>query len=309
MKRLRCHLDDYLRLRRQLGYKLTEAQRLLHDFVRFADQEGARFITTKLTLRWATQGNLKPNQRGCRLGTVRRFAVYVSGHDARTEVPAQKLLPYHLHRRDPCHYTEKNVRQLIDAAREIDPSNKIKGPTLSTVFGLLAVTGMRAGEVLALDCGDVDFNRQLLTIRLAKGNKSRLIPLHSSTVMALQRYASVRDGVYPQRSDPSFFAWDGGGRLGYDSVHRWFLLVACQIGLRKPGDSRGPRIHDLRHHFAIRTLLHWYRSDADVEARLPQLATYLGHVHVRDSYWYLSAVPELLKLATLRWERSEKERK
>lgn len=174
------------------------------------------------------------------------------------------------------------------------------------MLGLLAVTGMRVSEALALDDGDIDFDQALLTIRLAKGSKSRVVPLHASTNSALRHYASIRDSVYPKRPSPAFFVWDGGDRLVYDSVNRWFLLVACQIGLRKPGDQHGPRVHDLRHYFAIRTLLNWYQADADVEARLPELATYLGHVHVRDSYWYLSAVPELLQLATLRLERAEK---
>ena len=306
MKTLSQHLDDYLRLRRQLGYKLREAGSLLRSFVRFAEQEGAEFIGTKLALRWASGPNMTPALSGSRLGLVRRFATYVSAHDARTEVPAQKLLPYHFLRRDPYHYSDENVLQLVDAASRIDPTNKIKGPTLETLFALLAVTGMRVGEALALDCGDVDLDRELLTVRLTKGNKSRLIPLHPSTVVALRRYASIRDSVYPQPKGSGFFVWEGGDRLVYDSVHRWFLLVACHVGLRKPGDRLGPRVHDLRHYFAIRTLLNWYQSNADVEARLPELATYLGHVHVRDSYWYLSAVPELLKLATRRWERAEK---
>ena len=297
---------DYLRLRGQLGYKLQEAEFLLRNFVSFIEQEGAGVITAKLAVQWAARPNMKLAQSGSRLSVVRRFAAYVSAHDARTEVPAQKLLPYHLCRRDPYHYTEEDVGRLIKAARQIDPSGQIKGPTLATLFGLLAVTGIRVGEALALNDGDIDLNRALLTIRLAKGNKSRIVPLHPSTITALQRYASIRDRIYPQRTTPSFFVWDGGDRLVYDSVNRWFLLVACQVGLRKPGDRRGPRVHDLRHYFAIRTLLNWYRSNADVEARLPELATYLGHVHVRDCYWYLSAVPELLKLATLRWERAEK---
>ncbi len=252
MKNLNQHLADYLKLRRQLGYKLKEAEFLLRNFVHFIEQEGTGVITAKLAVRWAARPNIKPAQSGSRLSVVRRFAAYVSAHDARTEVPAQKLLPYHLCRRDPYHYTDEDVQRLINAARQIDRSGQIKGPTLATLFGLLAVTGMRVGEALALDCRDVDLKRALLTVRLAKG------------------------------------------------------IIACQIGLRQPGDLRGPRVHDLRHYFAIRTLLNWYQSGADVEAHLPELATYLGHVHVRDSYWYLSAVPELLKLATLRWERAEK---
>jgi integrase len=198
------------------------------------------------------------------------------------------------------------VLELINAARQIGSANSIKGPTFGTLLGLLAVSGMRVGEALALDDGDIDFEKGLLTIRLAKGNKSRVIPLHASTVSALRNYASIRDEIFPRRPSPAFFIWDRGERLVYDSVNRWFWLVACQIGLRKPGDQRGPRVHDLRHYFAIRTLLNWYRTDADVEARLPELATYLGHVHVRDSYWYLSAVPELLQLATQRLERAGK---
>jgi len=306
MKALRDHLEDYLRLRRQLGYKMEAAGFLLRNFVRFAEREGADFISTELAVEWAAQPHVKPMQAGFRLGMLRRFAAYVSAHDERTVVPPQKLLPYHLHRREPYHYTEQDVLRLIAAARSISPADRIKGPTLGTLFGLLAVTGMRVGEALALDRGDLDAKQALLSIRQAKGNKARRIPLHGSAVTALHEYASIRDRVYPQSTHPSFFAWEGGGRLVYDSVNRWFLFVATQLGLRKPGDRCGPRVHDLRHYFAIGTLLNWYRSNADVEARLPELATYLGHTHVRDTYWYLSAVPELLKLATRRWERGEK---
>ena len=305
MKTLSHYLDDYLKLRRQLGYKMESVEFMLRNFVQFAQQEGAGVIRTKLVLQWATQPKVKPGQSANRLGVVRRFADYVSAHDARTEVPAQKFLPYHFHRQDPYHYSDEQVVKLVNAARQINPVSEIKGHTLGTVLGLLAVTGMRVGEALALDDGDLDFSQALLTIRLAKGGKSRVIPLHASTISALRHYASIRDGIHPNRPSPAFFVWDGGDRLVYDSVNRWFLLVACQIGLRKPGDQHGPRVHDLRHYFAIRTLLNWYRADADVEARLPELATYLGHVHVRDSYWYLSAVPELLQLATLRLERAE----
>jgi integrase len=292
-----------LKLRRQLGYKLKEAEFLLRSFTTLAEEEGAEFITTKLALRWAARPHLKPGQSGSRLSTLRRFAAYVRAFDARTQVPPQKLLPYHLSRRNPFHYTDENVVQLIEASQEIDSSAGIKGFTLSTVLGLLAVTGMRVGEALALDCGDFDAVKGVLTVRVSKGSKSRLIPLHESTTLALRHYASTRDSIYVKRSSPAFFVWEGGNRLIYDSVNRWFLLAACQIGLRKPGDARGPRVHDLRHYFAIRTLLNWYQINADVEARLPELATYLGHTHVRDTYGHLAAVPELLKLATLRLER------
>lgn len=306
MNVLSLHLDRYLKLRRQLGYKLRVTEILLRSFVRFAQEEGASFITTKLALRWSTRPNNKPVQSANRLGMVRRFADYVSAHDARTQVPAQKLLPYRFRRRPPHLYRDEEVLQLIRAAYQIAPGNELKGVTHGTLLGLLAVTGMRVGEAVALDRGDVDLKRNVLVIRRAKGNKSRLVPLHASTVQVLQQYADLRDRLFPQPSSSSFFVWERGERLLHCTIHRWFLLIACQIGLRKPGDQRGPRIHDLRHYFAIRTLLNWYRTDADVEAHLPELATYLGHVHVRDSYWYLSATPELLKLATLRMQRGEK---
>ena len=306
MTRLAVHLDKYLKLRRQLGYKLRVSAILLRNFVRFAEEEGASFITTKLALRWSSPPNLKPVQRGNRLGVVRRFAEYVSATDARTEVPAQKLLPCQYVRRPPFLYRDEDVLQLIDQAHNIDPSSALKGPTFGTLLGLLAVTGMRVGEALALDREDVDLKADLLTIRRAKGNKSRFVPLHASTKQALQCYAGIRDKVHPKPLSSSFFVWEKGTRLLHCTVNRWFLLLACQLGMRKPGDRGGPRIHDLRHYFAIQTLLNWYRSNTDVEARLPELATYLGHVHVRDSYWYLSATPQLLKLATLRLERREK---
>jgi integrase len=306
MNHLHVHLANYLKLRRGLGFRLVSAEMLLRGFVRFAEAKRARFITTKLALQWATQ---RPNanriRNGSRLATVRRFAEYLSTVDPRTEVPSPKLLPYHIRRRPPHLYREEDVRKLVEVAYQIAPANPIKGPTLGTLLGLLATTGLRVSEALKLDCGDVDWDREQLTIRLAKGNKNRLTPLHPSTVAALRGYASTRDTIYPKRRVPAFFVWDGGLRLGYDSVNRWFLLVACQTGLRKPGDQQGPRVHDLRHHFAIQTMLRWYRTDTDVEARLPELSTYLGHVHVRDTYWYLSAVPELLQLATQRLQPKE----
>lgn len=309
MKALSVHLGDYLQLRRQLGFKLRVPGILLRNFVRFAKQERASFITTKLALRWATRpANLKPVQRANRLGMVRRFARYLSVVDPRTEVPDQKLLPYRSHRRAPHIYREEDVLRLMEAAWRIYPATELTGTTCATLFGLLAATGMRIGEALGLDRADVDLDCGLVTVRRAKGNKSRFVPLHASTQQALRRYAAMRDGVHARPASPSFFVSESGTRLIHGTVNRWFLLVASRVGLRKPGDRRGPRAHDLRHYFAIRTLLRWYRSNTDVEVHLPDLSTYLGHVNVRDTYWYLSAVPELLMLATLRWQRKEPRR-
>ena len=214
MKTLNQYLEDYTKLRRQLGYRFLE-ECLLRNFVRFARDQGARFITAKLALRWATMPpNITQPTRAHRLGVVRGFAKYVGAIEPRSEVLPPKLLPYRFRRREPYHYTEEQVQQLMSAAQQIDPTHKIKGLTFSAFLGLLAATGMRVSEALALDHEDIDFSRAMLTIRRAKGNKTRLVPLHPSTVQALQRYAALRAKLYPRPNHPGFFVWQGGIRLG-----------------------------------------------------------------------------------------------
>jgi len=164
---------------------------------------------------------------------------------------------------------------------------------------------MRISEPIGLDRDDVDLARGVLTIRQAKFGKSRLIPIHSSTGRALRHYAGLRDQIHPKPKTPSFFVSDRGQRLTGWMVRKTFVKLSCRIGLRGPSDSRGPRLHDLRHRFAVRTLLRWYRAGVDVDRHMPELATYLGHAHASDTYWYLSAVPELLRSATMRLERPE----
>jgi len=302
MNALSARLKDYLRLRRHLGFKLRLAGGLLRRFVLFAQKKKASVITTKLALEWATQPtDCQPSQWANRLGMVRRLAQYVSALDPRTEVPPPGLLPHRYHRKAPYLYREEEVRRLIRTARELDSPKHLRGATASTVFGLLAATGMRVGEAIGLDRLDVDLQQDLLTVRHAKGNRSRLVPLHPSTRKALRRYERLRDQLCPKCVSPSFFISDRGARLIDCTVRYWFICVSHQTGLRQPTDHRGPRLHDLRHLFSIKTLLHWYRTDRDVETHLPELATYLGHRHVADTYWYLSATPELLQLATRRW--------
>lgn len=299
------HLDNYLKLRRQLGYKLGVPGILLRNFVGYLQKNRVPFITTAAALQWATlPANIKPRQRAVRLGVVRRFAEYLSAIDPRTEIPPQKLLPFRYRRPSPCLYTSKQVVRLIKAAGQVDERNPLKCATYQTLFGLLAVTGMRVGEAIALDFRDVNLDQGLLTIPKAKGNKARLVPLHSSSTQALRLYAQARKKCCPPLSGSSFFVSERGTRLCYSTVNRWFLITSRRIGLRDPGDARGVRLHDLRHRFAIQTLLNWYRADVDVGVHLPELATYLGHVHVNDTYWYLSATPELLQRAALRWGRA-----
>ena len=304
MKRLAFRLDEYLELRHKLGFRLRLAGGLLRRFVRFAQAKRASFITTKLAVQWATQpADCQPAQWANPLGMVRRFAQYVSGTDPRTEIPPQELLPHRYHRKPPYLYRNQEGCRLIQAARQIPSPKDLRALSHATLFGLLAVTGMRVGEAIGLDRNDVDRNQGLLTVRQAKFNKSRLVPVHFPTRKQLRAYARIRDRICPRPNTASFFISERGTRLTDCTVRRWFVIVSHRIGLRAPAGRHGPRIHDLRHRFAYRTILNWYRRDVDVEAQLPELTTYLGHGHVADTYWYISATPELLKLATQRLER------
>jgi integrase/recombinase XerD len=299
--RLGDALEEYITLRRALGFSLDMPCGLLHRFVAYTENEGASSITTELALRWAMQPDCQPAQWANRLSMVRRFACYMSALDARTEIPPYGLLPHRYRRKHPYIYTEKEIAHLIKAAQKLPSPLGLRAATYSTLFGLLAVTGMRVSEPVALDRDDIDLSRGILIIRRTKFGKSRMLPLHASTVEALQRYLKLRDQICLKTK--SFFVSEHGTRLTVWSVRKTFILLSRQIGLRGPDDSHGPRIHDLRHRFAIETLLSWYRTGIDVERRMPELSAYLGHVHVNDTYWYISAVPELLQLATLRLEQ------
>ena len=303
MNALTRRLKDYLALRQHLGFKLRDTSRELRQFVRFVQKHKADFVTTKLAVRWATQSTTSHPARGTTLlGKVRQFAVYLSALDPRTEVPPQGLLPYRYHRRTPYLYSDQQVVQLIRAAQQIPSPKGLRAATHATLFGLLAVTGMRVGEALGLDRDDVHLDQNLLKVRQAKFNKSRWVPVHPTTGKRLRAYQRLRDRVCPHPQSPSFFLSERGLRLAWWNVHRWFLRLSHQIGLRQPADPRAPRLHELRHRFVITTLRHWYQTAQDVEAHLPDLTTYIGHGHVSDTYWYISATPELLQLATERLE-------
>jgi integrase len=238
------------------------------------------------------------------LGVVRRFAVWRSVADPRTEIPPCGLLPHRRRRKPPYVYSDAEIEQLLAQAGQLPSASGLRGATFATLFGLLAASGLRLGEALALDVADVDLGSGILAVRKAKFGKSRFVPLHDSTRQVLLRYASTRDRILPQRSVAAFFVTERGTRIRHGMAEWTFVKVCTAIGLRAPEspDSRrrGPRLHDLRHRFAAARLIAWYRAGLDVERELPKLATYLGHVHVRHSYWYLEAVPELLQLATER---------
>ena len=247
MTSLGIRLEEYLDLRHKLGFKLRLAGALLHRFVDFARQKKASFITTKLALEWATEpADCQPAQWANRLGMVRRFAQHLSGVDPRTEIPPQGLLPYRFHRPPPYLYSDLEIRKLIQAARQLPASDDLRAISNATLFGLLAVTGMRVSEAINLDCGDVDLERGLLTVRQAKFNKSRFVPIHFTTQKRLRDYARIRDRFYPHSTNPSFFLSERGTRLKDCTVRRWFIIASHKIGLRAPADRRGPRIHGQR---------------------------------------------------------------
>jgi len=220
------------------------------------------------------------------------------------EVP---FLPYRYSRKPPYVYTEEQVLALMEAAKKLPSKTGLRAFTYSTLFGLLAVTGMRITETLGLDCVDVDLREGVLNVRQTKLGKPRLIPLHPSTITALRRYARRRDRICLEAKSPSFFVAECGTRLTGCTVRWTFNRLSRQIGLRGASDRVGPRIHDFRHTFAVRLLQNWYQQNKDVEKRLPQLAMLLSHTHVNDTYWYLTATPDLLQAAAKRMASSRKE--
>jgi site-specific recombinase XerD len=292
-----------LGVRRRLGFELRKVETTLRKFVTFAEKQSASYITVDLMLRWAKEsGKVQAPTKADRLAMVRRFALWRSASDPRTEVPPEDLLSARYRRKPPYIYTDEEVERLVRRSAEIPSRTGLRGLTYSTFFGLIAVTGMRMSEGLALDRGDVDLDEGVLTIRRSKFGASRLVPVHSSTRIALQDYAERRDRLHPRPATRAFFLAERGTRITNWSAAYHFAKVSQRIGLRTPirgrRHGRGPRVHDLRHRFAVRTLIDWYRAGRDVEREIPKLATYLGHVHVNDTYWYLEAVPELLQMAT-----------
>jgi integrase len=304
MNTLRESVADYLAMRRGLGFKLSEAGKGLLDFVSFLEQRGAASITTSLALEWAQQpSSAQPAEWARRLSMVRCFARYRSAIDPQTEIPSPKLLPYRPKRAQPYLYTDQEIEQLLEAALRLPPADGLRRWIYHALLGLLAVSGLRISEAIGLKLEDVDLSEGLLTVRGAKLGKSRLVPLHASTRQVLANYKSRRNDFLAGRSASYFFISQRGNHLDLGDVHRTFYLLSRQIGLRDPDSSSGPRLHDFRHRFAVETLLRWYRAGEDVERRLPVLSTYLGHVHVSDTYWYLTACPELMGLAVKRLER------
>lgn len=303
MSAIRKRIQEYLSLRRGLGFKLLQEGIWLEQFAVFLQEHRRSRITTKLALEWATlPQDVQPSYLAHRLAVVRSFAQYHAARDPRTEVPPLGLLPHRYRRKSPYIYTDEEINRLLVAAAQLASSSGLRSRTYATLLGVLVVTGMRISETVGLDRDDVDLATGVLTVRRTKFGKSRLVPVHASTRKALDRYAATRDRVLPKPITTAFFVGEHGGRLTVNVVEQTFVTLSRHVGLRGPSDRRGPRLHDLRHRFAVRVLLGWYRAGADVQHRLSQLSTYLGHAHVTDTYWYLSAVPELMRVVASRLE-------
>jgi integrase len=305
MTALREAVGDYMTLRRSLGFKLRETGKLLLAFVVFMERRRASYITPQLALAWAQQpSTVQPAEWTRRLSVVRTFARHRSATDSRTQIPPEGLLPYRPKRARPYLYSAKEIRDLLRAALALPCRDELRPWAYHCLFGLLSVTGLRIGEARNLKIQDVDLRTGVLTIRGAKFGKSRLIPLHASTRRVLADYLARRDRQWAARPVSHYvFVSSWGNQLDGGEIHRTFYALSRQIGLRGPADRHGPRLHDLRHRFALMTLLRWYRSGEDVERRLPFLSAYLGHVHVSDTFWYLSAWPELMQEAMSRLEQ------
>jgi integrase len=298
---LRDALEDYLRLRRRLGFKLEGDQRLLESFVEFMERAGAELITSQLAVRWAMlPQDVHPHRWGQRLTIVRVFARYAATLDPDNEIPSVELLPARRRRVAPYIYAPEEITALMQAAGELTPP--LRAASYRTVIGLMATTGLRLGEALGLDRHAVDLHDGALHVRAGQA-KQREVPLHPTATRALRSYARRRDQHRPQPSSPAFFLNPRGDRITNPEFNAQFARLIKQIGLEGAGERVRPRPHDLRHSLAVHTLLDWIRAGEDVDRRMPELSTFLGHNQPESTYWYLQAVPELMALIAARLGR------
>jgi integrase len=301
-------LTEYLQTRRAFGTQLRWPEPSLRKFVDFVAAGGDGFVTTDTALRWAVQSaGVQRATHARRLQLVRGFASWLQATDPRTQVPPHRLLPAQTLRPVPHIYNDREIAELMAAAGQLRSRSGLRRTTFRTLLGLLAATGLRPGEALALDVSDVDLISGVITVRESKFGKSRFVPLEESARVALTAYAKIRDTVHPCRAARAFLVTERGTRLVACTTRRTFAMMSVATGLR-PAPAprrlgRGPRLQDFRHTFATRRLIEWYRAGLDVDRLMPRLATYLGHVSVTETYWYIQAVPELLLLATERLQR------
>jgi integrase/recombinase XerD len=302
MRSLGEHVDDYLRLRRALGFKLERHGQILPQLVAYLDAAGASTLTSELAISWARlPAGTQPRHWAARLAVARGFAAYLQTIDPATEVPPAEVFAVRYRRPVPYLWSQRDICRLLEAARALRPP--LKAASCEALFGLLAVTGMRVGEAVALEVDDLDLDGGVITIReqVAKLERARLVPLHATTVDALERYAETRERLCPKPRSRTFFLSAAGTAFDRSAVSRTLRKITTALGLRTA--TVHPRAHDLRHSFAVSTLIGWQRSGARIDERIAALSTYLGHASPADTYWYLTATPELMGLAAERLER------
>ena len=288
-------------MRRALGFKLESHGSRLMSFVRFCENCGSTSVTTDLAVEWATStASDHEAYQARRLDVVRIFARHLQPLDPATEVPPEDVLDRRQWRIPPYLYSPQEVTALMSAAGTLRPA--FRAVTWRTLIGLLAVTGMRQGEACRLGRDDVDLNEETIVIEDSKFGKSRMIFLHPTTAAALRAYSRARDEAFPGPAAPTFLVNSLGRPLDSRNAPKTFARLVTAAGIQAPPGQRAPRLHDLRHVFTVSTLLDWYRDGGDVQARLPVLSTWLGHIDPKSTYWYLQAVPELLALAAGRLE-------
>ena len=290
-------------MRRALGFKLTTFGQKLSSFVDYLDQHGLDVITTEAAVAWATSTPHSTDEVhwSRRLMVVRIFARHLAVLEPATEIPSDDILIHHYRRVTPHLYTMSEIAALLTAADALRP--QFRALTFRTLICLLAVTGLRTSEACRLDRADVDLDDGVLTIRDTKFGKSRQVPLHASTVAALDHYNQARERE-GRSTTPALFVSTRGTRLDQANIPHTFATLVHVAGITVAHSQRRPRLHDLRHSFATATLLDWYRDGVDVQARLPWLSTYLGHSDPKSTYWYLTGSPELLAIAAARLEHA-----
>lgn len=298
-------VEEFIALRRDLGYRSPSQERALRAFGRHLDHEGHEGpILLELSLDWATRtDSTDPCHPARRLTTVRGFLRHLAAVDGATEVPDPGLLGSTGHRKPPHIYSEAEISDLLAAAAALAPTGGLRPRCYVTLFGLLACAGLRISEALALRIGDVDLDQAVLTVRAGKRGRTRLVPLHPSAVSPLADYVAEREHRYgPPGKDAAFFRTDRSDQIRDSAAHHAFTALRRELGWTASGRTRAPRVHDLRHTMVVRRIQAWHAEHVDVDANIAVLATYLGHVEVRDLYWYLSAVPELMGIAAARFE-------
>jgi integrase len=296
-------IESYIEMRRGLGYRSVTHERSLREFARYLNGHKGP-IPLETTLEWATStSSTNPRNPARRLGRVRGLLRHLHAIDGETDVPAPGLLGPAGHRTPPHVYSDAEIAALLAEAARLDPPGGLRPCCYVTLFGLLACTGLRISEALALSCADVDLDGAMITVRAGKRGLTRLVPLHPSTVAALADYAAERERhCGAPGSGDVFFRTEASEQISYSVAHHAFCVVRRRLGWTADGRTRAPRVHDLRHRMVVRRIEAWHAQGVDVDAKIPVLATYVGHVEVRDVYWYLSAVPELMDIVGQRFE-------